>query len=207
MGDAAPSRARVAPKGRLQRRRPTYLTLRRKTGAREAPLYGNAARTLLPARNWRRRARLVRNPVGTPSSGARFSPECAPPQPRRTRPSLRRHFLAGGALPYGIPSGARLPASLPRRRGTFIRNPVGSPPPGVIFSPEAHFRAGHNDVGTKPSSGAFSPEAQSPPPSPPHTRLECQMLPASARTSARANALARGRHQAPPANTGSLEAT
>ena len=30
------------------------------------------------------------------------------------------------------------------------------------------------------------------------------MLPASARTSARANALARGRHQAPPANTGSF---
>ena len=187
MGDAAPSRARVAPKGRLQRRRPTYITLRRKIGAREAP--------------------FVRERCENAPSGEKLAPEAHFRTESRPKPRFRRPLLAGGRISAAAAHETFPPASFPRRRGTFIRNPVGSPPPGVIFSPEAHFRAGHNDVGTKPSSGAFSPEAQSPPPSPPHTRLECQMLPASARTSARANALARGRHQAPPANTGSLEAT
>ena len=44
-----------------------------------------------PARIRRRRARLVRNPVGSPRSGAVFSPKDPFPQQRRTKSFLRRH--------------------------------------------------------------------------------------------------------------------
>ena len=52
----------------------------------------------LPAPISRRRACLVRNPVGNPCSGVVCSPEGAFPQRPRAKPPLRCQSLAGGAL-------------------------------------------------------------------------------------------------------------
>ena len=95
--------------------------------------------TLLPASFRRRRGLLVRNPFGNRCPGVVFSPEGAFPQPVRTEPFSRRHFDAGGAFSYGIPSVTGLPAPFSRRRGSSRSDHGQGCPSGVVFSPEGAF--------------------------------------------------------------------
>ena len=116
--------------------------------------------TLLPASFRRRRGLLVRgipSVTGVPApfslrrahsrsdhgqgcpSGVVFSPEGAFPQLTRTEPFSRRHFDAGGAFSYGIPSVTGLPAPFSRRRGSSRSDHGQGCPSGVVFSPEGAF--------------------------------------------------------------------
>ena len=83
-------------------------TLRREIRAGGSFSYVIAAIARPPASFSRRKALLVRSGVGNQGSGVISTPE----GPSRTEwsrePRLRRRFLAGGPVSYGIPSEARL---------------------------------------------------------------------------------------------------
>ena len=68
-----------------------------------------------PARIRRRKGCLGRNAVESPRCGVIFSPEGPSRTEFHREPASRRHFLAGGPLSYGIPSGPLAPASFRRR--------------------------------------------------------------------------------------------
>ena len=89
------------------------------------------------------RRRLGRSIVGggeKRSFGEKTTPEGASRMESRTRTSLRRHFLAGGRVSAGASYGTFSPASFRRQRVRLVRNPVGNPCSGVIFSPEGASR-------------------------------------------------------------------
>ena len=77
-----------------------------------------------PARKRRPKAHLVRHPVGSPCSGAHFSPNVPFWQRARPKPSLRRQFRARRrfSAPYCCPS---------RRSCLCLRPPPLSPWPSV----------------------------------------------------------------------------
>ena len=125
------------------------VALRRRFGAGGRVLAAITCKVTVPASFSRRRAHLVRNPVGNPRCGVAFSPEGAFSQQVRTRPSLRRHFDAGACVLAAITSKVAVPAPLSRRRAHLVRNPVGSLRSGVSpglfryrFVPECVTRAG-----------------------------------------------------------------
>ena len=95
----------VYPKGRcsppkevILHRACQKMPLRRKTGARRRTSCGIPSETSVPASFSRRRALLVRNPVGNPGPGVISSPEGAFLRVNRTKVVFRRHFLAGGRV-------------------------------------------------------------------------------------------------------------
>ena len=75
----------------------------------------------LPAPISRRRACLVRNPVGTPTPGVKNSPEGVPRTESRREPLLRRRFLAGGRVPAATEGETPAPVPKSRRRCAFRR--------------------------------------------------------------------------------------
>ncbi len=107
----------------------------------------------------RRTAPQGRHAWAAAATSATGAPEGTFPQPRRTGPSFRRRFLAGGLTSFVIPSGSLLPARFRRRKPLFSENlaitaapapfsrrrarsrsrGARSPPSGAVFSPEGAF--------------------------------------------------------------------
>ena len=88
------------------------------------------------------------------------APEGALSQRARTKPRFRREFGAGGRFSYAIPSRTPASASFRRRRALLVRNSVGSPRSGAVFSPKGAFQ-GRNSVGSPRSGENSTPEGAS----------------------------------------------
>ena len=149
-----PRRAGAAPAAARARSR-------RNGAAGDGATLAGALLSGLPRRRQRARARKLLDQ--NRPSGEILTPEAWLSQPSRTKGPLVRRFLAGGRISYGIPSGTPSsasysrrrplfaaaayevfpPASFWRRRAHLVRHPVGNPPSGVVFSPEATLRAGN----------------------------------------------------------------
>ena len=101
-----------------------------------------------PARIRRRKGCLGRNAVESPCCGVIFSPEGPSRTEFHREPASRRHFLAGGPLSYGIPSGPLAPASFRRRRGFFAADVEENGPPASFRRQSALLGSRREDTRT-----------------------------------------------------------
>ena len=84
----------------------------------------------------------------SPRSGENPAPEGVLGTECRRKSMLRRHFLAGGPLSYGIPSGPLAPASFRRRRGFFAADVEENGPPASFRRQSALLGSRREDTRT-----------------------------------------------------------